>query len=169
MSIKRFGFLFGVALLIVAAPFTAMYFLGRYQAWIYRGYQYVSSWALEAEAKAAAAKLEEQYLSDTDGGKTPEETIQMLVDRLRANDIEGASKLYLIEDQEKAKKEFRKIFTEDGNFDFAIRTNSSILSSGSKKNLSTNRVVFSYTGPDRRTYLIGLEQSAQTKVWKLAE
>ena len=52
------------------------------------------------QAKRAYEKLSEPYYSDTYGGKTPEETYDMLIDALKNGDVELASKYFVLYKQD---------------------------------------------------------------------
>lgn len=45
-------------------------------------------------------EMRARYTADIDGGKTPEETIELFITALKAGDIEQASKYYVLEKQE---------------------------------------------------------------------
>jgi len=73
---------------------------GAYFAWVY----YLSPEAKEQKQVEdnyekyleSEAKYEEAMRNDTYGGKTPEETLQLFIDALRKEDIELASKYFLL-------------------------------------------------------------------------
>ncbi|MEX0934135.1 MAG: hypothetical protein WD003_02700, partial [Candidatus Paceibacterota bacterium] len=64
-------------------------------------YYYSTNLSLTPEQKAEKeildyyADLEEQYKNDTFGGETPEETLELFIAALEAEDIELASKYFL--------------------------------------------------------------------------
>jgi len=58
-------------------------------------------------------KVDELKASDTYGGKTPEETLRMYIDALKAGDMELASKYFRLEDQEKELGELVVLKEED--------------------------------------------------------
>ena len=55
----------------------------------------------EEKALKELEALEKAYQEDTYGGATPEETLQLFIDALKAGDIDLASKYFLPEDREK--------------------------------------------------------------------
>jgi len=57
----------------------------------------------EEKALKELEALEKAYQEDTYGGATPEETLQLFIDALKAGDIDLASKYFLPEDREKMK------------------------------------------------------------------
>ena len=90
----------GFALIIVLA-FGSIYYLNYYNS-------------PEQKAMRYYADLEKQYAEDTYGGKTPEETLQLFIDALKAGDIELASKYFVVEKQ-KEQREFLKKVDVAGN------------------------------------------------------
>lgn len=77
----------------------------------------------EKEDKIFAEKEKEfieMLKNDTFGGKTPEETFDMFLMALKAEDIEKASKYYVNWDQQKALKNLKKEITEEGNLNKII-------------------------------------------------
>ena len=50
--------------------------------------------------KRAYEKVEEPYYTDTYGGKTPEETYDMFIEALKKDDVELASKYFVLESQD---------------------------------------------------------------------
>lgn len=53
-------------------------------------------------------KLMEQYRSDTYGGDTPEETLRLFIDALKAGDTDLAAKYFVVEEQEKQEIDLRQ-------------------------------------------------------------
>ncbi|MBI2022986.1 hypothetical protein HYT01_00275 [Candidatus Giovannonibacteria bacterium] len=60
-------------------------------------------------AEELQKELEQKYMADTYGGKTPEETLQLFIDALKAGDTDLAAKYFIIDDQEKWKENLKKI------------------------------------------------------------
>lgn len=56
-----------------------------------------------------ARELEEKYKNDTYGGDTPEQTLQLFIDALKAGDTELASKYFVIEKQEEWKEDLENV------------------------------------------------------------
>ncbi len=56
-----------------------------------------------------AKEMEEKYKNDTYGGDTPEETLQLFIDALKAGDIELASKYFVVDKQGEWKEKLGKI------------------------------------------------------------
>lgn len=59
-----------------------------------------------AKAEAAQAALEARYQADTDGGKTPKETLEMFIAALEKEDFDLASRYFVLTKQ----KEWRGVF-----------------------------------------------------------
>lgn len=60
-----------------------------------------------------ARELEEKYKNDTYGGDTPEQTLQLFIDALKAGDTELASKYFVIEKQEEWREDLSIIKKEE--------------------------------------------------------
>ncbi len=71
------------------------------------------------KAQERLDKLQEEYINkqkqDIYGGKTPEETIDMLIEALKQNNPDLASRYYVLRNQQKAKKEFEDELNKNGN------------------------------------------------------
>jgi hypothetical protein len=63
----------------------------------------------EYQAISYFKDLEKQYAEDTYGGETPEETLRLFIDALKAGDTDLAAKYFLIEDQEQWREDLAKI------------------------------------------------------------
>ncbi|MCH7883393.1 hypothetical protein IIA95_03195 [Patescibacteria group bacterium] len=68
----------------------------------------------ERQAERRLAELERQYAEDTYGGKTPEETLELFIDALKAGDIELASKYFVIDEQEEIKNDLMQVKQDTG-------------------------------------------------------
>ena len=64
--------------------------------------------------------LQAQYESDTFGGATPEETLQLFITALEAGDIELASKYFLPDEREETVELLQNEFDVDKNFDHLV-------------------------------------------------
>lgn len=91
----------GVFAVIIIAVLTALYYVNYY-------------FSPEQKALRYYAELERQYAEDTYGGKTPEETLRLFIDALKAGDIELASKYFVMEEREKTKKDLEAVKNDDG-------------------------------------------------------
>src|SRR3989338_2957114 len=92
-------FVAGFAVIIVLA-FGALYYLNYYNS-------------PEQKALRYYADLEKQYAEDTYGGKTPEETLQLFIDALKAGDIDLASKYFVVEKQGEWLDNIKKVQEKD--------------------------------------------------------
>ncbi len=97
----------GVLMVAVIAVF---YYMGLHEPEIRKAIQDRNDRAYSEEQAKLRAEEETILRADTDGGKTPEETLQMLISRLKAGDIDGASKLFVVPNQEKEKAELSAAF-----------------------------------------------------------
>jgi len=73
----------------------------------------------EAEYTQYYQKLKEAYKNDTYGGSTPEETLQLFIDALKARDVDLASKYFILEKQEDIKNQLT-IGEKNGNINLLI-------------------------------------------------
>lgn len=63
----------------------------------------------EYQVKKEIENLKQEYAEDPYGGDTPEETLQLFVDALKAGDTELAAKYFVLEEQEKWRADLSKI------------------------------------------------------------
>ena len=63
----------------------------------------------EYQATEYFKDLEKQYVEDTYGGSTPEETLRLFIDALKKGDTDLAARYFLIEDQEQWREDLAKI------------------------------------------------------------
>ncbi len=61
-----------------------------------------------AKAEAAQAALEARYRADTDGGKTPKETLELFIAALEKEDFELASRYFVLTKQEEWREKLAK-------------------------------------------------------------
>ncbi len=112
--------------IIVVLAFGSIYYLNYYNS-------------PERKALRYYADLERQYAEDTYGGKTPEETLQLFVDALKAGDIDLASKYFLPDEREKWLQKFQSTKEKNGFADL-IR----LIEGAKAKSVDNNSAVFSY-------------------------
>ena len=86
---------------IIAVVVTALYF------------DDIKSMKAEYDAKAYLEELERQEMEDIYGGATPEETLQLFIDALKAGDVELASKYFVMEKQAEWLDNLKKIQDAD--------------------------------------------------------
>lgn len=82
----------------------------RLPAWIQGKIEARKQVALDAEIE----KIREKYKNDLDGGKTPEETLDLFIEALKDGDIEKASKYYVLEKQAEELRSLRDVVAKDG-------------------------------------------------------
>lgn len=97
----------------------------------------VDDWRAQRYDKALQKyedELKAKYTADTDGGKTPEETIGLFIAALKAGDIEKASKYYVLEKQEEELRHLKEdILEKYGDLQMSIDFYSRIKEMGLKK------------------------------------
>jgi hypothetical protein len=87
--------------------------------------------------------LERQYMEDTIGGATPEETLSMFISALKTGDVDLASKYFILEDQEEWRENLLDI-KEGGAVDVMVRD----LSTAKRgKDLGDDSTIFSVVNP----------------------
>ena len=82
--------------MIIALAMGGLYFLNYY-------------FSPEQKAMRYYKDLERQYAEDTYGGSTPEETLQLFIDALKAGDIDLASKYFVVEKQKEQREFLEKV------------------------------------------------------------
>jgi hypothetical protein len=104
--------------------------------------------------------LEEKKKNDFAGGKTPEETISLVISSLINKDVTIANGYFSL-DSEKGG------WINSNNIDITLENLKAIQTNGVKKCVdSTKQCTFSYTNNTGR-YIMLLEQNVYTKVWKI--
>lgn len=68
------------------------------------GQEFLASFLLNREAKRIQQEFERPYREDKYGGKTPEETFDLFLEALRKDDIDLASKYFVLDKQEQWRK-----------------------------------------------------------------
>lgn len=104
--LKFLGILAGIALLSVAVLFGVEYL--RYKN------------SPEYQAVEDLKNLEKQYAEDTYGGDTPEETLRLFIEALRAGDTELAAKYFVLDKQEQWREDLA-LLKEKGLLDEMIK------------------------------------------------
>jgi len=110
--------------------------------------------------------MEKKYREDTYGGNTPEETLNLFIEALKAGDVDLASKYFVVEKQEEMKSRLIKI-KESNYLNDMIRD----LDKEKESNmLSDNRFNF-YIYNDKNTLsiIISLIKNPFTDKWKIEE
>lgn len=166
--------------------------------WIGTNEEYVTKkiedWRAERYEKALKKRSDEmraRYAADTDGGKTPEETLDLFIMALKAGDIEKASKYYVLEKQEEELRHLKEMLSKYGNLQKSIDFYSEIKTKGVKKcNQKKDGCVFEYlyvstddrildvSGRNEKIFIPAGEQSLRsesftfnkyTNVWKIGQ
>ena len=103
---RKWWFWVGVVLLLVLAVYLKGYF-----DWYLAGAKYreinANAQAYIASQEKQQAALEAQYKNDPYGGATPEETLRLFIEALKAGNLENASNYYLPEQRDKGLSELR--------------------------------------------------------------
>lgn len=84
----------------------ALGFLVLYANDFYAGYQARKE---TSEQQKIAKDLERQYMSDTFGGSTPEETLELFISALKAEDIDLAAKYFVLDERKAWRDNLEKI------------------------------------------------------------
>ncbi len=146
-NILRIGlWVVGVALAILFV----LFFLGLYGTKI-------QNYLIERRQEKFIVEMErqkevilEKQKNDNYGGKTPEETLELYVEALKAGDIALASKYseISIKKPNLQKEDFdslKAVLDRDGNLEVIIKETENIIKFGQKKVWSVNQVSFVYT------------------------
>ncbi|MFA6094482.1 MAG: hypothetical protein WC757_01175 [Candidatus Paceibacterota bacterium] len=119
---------------VIVALFILFYFLGVYgekiTLWMENQRQEAIYNRLVVEPRQ---KLEEAYKKDTMGSTTPEGTLDMFIAALKKNNLEEASKYYVVEMQEKQKESLRSVFESEEKKSFMFNYLTVVRDSGFKK------------------------------------
>ena len=143
-------FVAGFALIIVLV-FGSIYYLNYYNS-------------PEQKALRYYADLEKQYAEDTYGGKTPEETLQLFIDALKAGDIDLASKYFVVEEREKTKNDLATVQNNGGLGDVMGRIQNLSLSK-----TDNDKAWFVITDENRVIKYEVLLSKNQDSVWKIID
>lgn len=85
------GFL-GIVIFVVAGYFALRFY--------FRNEEFIKKQKQDQEIIEYYAALEKKIKEDTYGGETPEETLQLFIDALKAGDTDLAAKYFVVEEQE---------------------------------------------------------------------
>ncbi len=127
---KKTIIIFAAFILFVVASLTA---LGIYYPDLQRFGKKLQEKRLQAEYDRNMKEIEEAYKNDIDGGKTPEETFDLFLVALKADNVEMASKYYELPVQPKALANLQKEFTEKGNLQRSLDYFTEVRQKGEKK------------------------------------
>ena len=178
-------------ILVLVAIFIAVTLLGIWgpevASW-WRGHQY----SLEVkQAEDVARGIEQAYKNDLDGGKTPEETLELFLSALKLGNTFQASKYYELSVQSKALSSLQSELAKNGNLQKSLDYFTEVKVKGTKKcNKEGDGCVWEYeykTGTDKnvgvvggrerifipagssRVKEIGLSLNEHTFVWKITQ
>lgn len=131
--LKRVGWvLLGLLAVMWAIGFFAPEFTEaipeRLPAWIQGKIEARKQATLDAEID----KIREKYKNDLDGGKTPEETLDLFIEALKAGDIEKASKYYELSVQGNALASLKEEMSKQGDLHQSIKYFSDVRGSNDK-------------------------------------
>ncbi len=110
------------------------------------------------------AKRDELYAQDVYGGSTPEETLQMYIDALKAGDFELASKYFRLEDQEGELGDLKNMSKDK------VDTYISVLETyEGKNNYNKNLGFYEFNGVfnDEEVLIAKFSKNEQTGKWKM--
>ena len=102
----------GVAIVIIAILYTIGVNVPR-----------IEMWRVKKQGEIYEKQVQEElnkYKNDFDGGKTPEETLELFITALRAGDIEKASKYYEIGLQQENLLDLKSQLQKNGNLSSSI-------------------------------------------------
>ncbi len=96
----------------------------------------IEKWKLERQQVAYDKMVQaeiDKYKQDFDGGKTPEETLDLFLVALKAGDIDKASRYYEISVQGKALASLKEELRKQGNLEQGINYTTEVYKKGTKK------------------------------------
>lgn len=134
----------GIVLVLIL---TFLFFLGLYGQRIENYFINKNQEKMMVEIEKQKAEILEAQKNDTYGGQTPEETLDMYIEALKAGDIELASKYYEIS-LERSKiqyqelEDLKNVIKRDGNLDLVIEEIEKIRKFGKKNIWSDIQVSF---------------------------
>lgn len=123
---------------------------------------------------SAEQKLQKEYLSelrevahleasDTFGGTTPEETLELFITALEVGDVELASKYFVLGEQGKQLENLKKIVESN----FLIEMVSDLKREKYRNNISEDQVTFSIGNDDNFVALTILLNRNNNDLWKI--
>ncbi|MEQ1666408.1 MAG: hypothetical protein ABL927_13640 [Bdellovibrionales bacterium] len=92
-------------------------------------------WQTEKYEKALQKQKDEaiaRYTADVDGGKTPEETLDLFISALKAGDIEKASRYYVLEKQGATLADFKEEVKKYADLHLSIEYFTDVMGKGIK-------------------------------------
>ncbi|MBI2047684.1 MAG: hypothetical protein HYT27_00950 [Parcubacteria group bacterium] len=110
--------------------------------------------------------IQEEYNNDTYGGAAPEETLQLFISALEAEDIELASKYFLPDEREKTIELLKNEFDVNNNFDHMV-TGLNKLKRTTGNHDQNKEAFFIIIGPDNIVANQVVFTRNQNNVWKI--
>ena len=146
----------GVLVFLFIAGSLGQYYIPRAEEYFMnkRGEKMIADW--EAKKKA----LEELEKQDFVGGKTPEETMEMVIEALEKNDVELASRYYSVEVRELALKSLESEFSKNNNLSLSTKYFSDVFYKGIgkfNKDKTKKSFNFSYITSSTSTTTVGVD------------
>ncbi|MFA5987288.1 MAG: hypothetical protein WC797_01380 [Candidatus Paceibacterota bacterium] len=120
-------------LVVLIGGFFAISALGIYYPTLQKWYRGLQVKTMEWQASRNYAKHQEALKNDKEGGTTPEDTFDLFLGRLEANDVDGAAKLYEIDIQDRAKANLAAEMKEKGSLAQSLNFFKTIREKGVKK------------------------------------
>ena len=145
-----------VAVIVFILSFLTAY--GAYRDRVVLYFQEKRETRLLQETERVLAEIDAAYRSDFDGGKTPEETVELFIAALQNKDAHRASKYYELSVQPKALAGLEEEFREKGNYQLSIDYFTEVKTKGEKKcNERGDGCTFEYIyiTKEDRTVLLG--------------
>lgn len=190
--LKRIGWgLLGLYIVMWSIGFFAPEFTStlpeRMESWVQNRIEAKRQAVIDEQVNA----LREKYKNDFDGGKTPEETLDLFITALKAGDIEKASKYYELSVQGKALEGLEKELQKQGDLHQSIEYVNDVYKRGVKKcNEKGDGCTFDYTyttikdetvsfgkngdklfvpAGSKSSKFTDMEKNPYTKIWKIKQ
>ena len=127
MSIKNYKlWIFAVIVVLVVISYLNFYYNQKKEFKLITNDEELASFMQnmeEGDLEEYLAKKDELYAQDIYGGETPEETLTLFIDALKAGDVELASKYFKLEDQERELGELAVLNSEQiSNYILVLET-----------------------------------------------
>ena len=147
------------------AGFAAIICLGLLVLYVVNYYEQKNS--TEYQAQQMLDELQRQYQEDTYGGDTPEQTLQLFIQALKAGDTDLAAKYFVIEKQKEWQNTLRNSQTT-GNLDKFVSYLEIANGEGNGKEIFSGAYQLSYAIKDKSTpWIIDLILNSATGKWKI--
>ena len=157
---KHFWKFFVGLLAVVILVFLAIY-----------GVDYYSNYKIYSQERANeryVKDLAKQYMEDTYGGKTPEETLALFIDALKKGDTDLAAKYFVIDEQEKWRGNLLTI-KETGKLPIMLRDAQKLSNKYPLTDGRNDRFIFEAFNADKELILQADLSRASNGLWKILE